>query len=81
MHQKCSHNHKKKMYSHFFVHRAKLKYEELFEYTNNKAKYANDKCMKRLHFKEAIEQIEAAMNGEDSAPLDVTFFRNYFFIM
>ncbi|CAD6992194.1 unnamed protein product [Ceratitis capitata] len=34
-------------------------------------KFATDKNLKRSNFREAIEQIEAALNGEDSAPIDL----------
>ena len=36
-----------------------------------KVKFANEKCLKRANFKTAIDQIEAAINGDDSGPIDV----------
>ncbi|XP_065371410.1 PC4 and SFRS1-interacting protein [Calliphora vicina] len=50
---------------------ANIKVEDLFHYTENKEKFATDKNMKRNNFREAIDQIEAASNGEDSAPIDL----------
>lgn len=55
------------------LYRANLKIEDLFPYVETKAKYANEKCMKRANFKTAIDQIEAAVNGEDSGPIYVSF--------
>lgn len=49
-----------------------MKIEDLFVYLENKAKFANDKCLKKQYFKEAVDQIEAAIRGEDSSPLDVS---------
>lgn len=49
---------------------ANLKIEDLTHYLATKAKFANEKCMKRANFKAAIVQIEAALNGDDSGPLD-----------
>lgn len=50
---------------------ANIKVECLFHYTENKEKFATDKNMKRNNFREAMDQIEAALNGEDSAPIDL----------
>lgn len=50
---------------------ANIKVEDLFQYTENKEKFATDKNMKRNNFREAMDQIEAALNGEDSAPIDL----------
>ncbi|KAM7362987.1 JIL-1 anchoring and stabilizing protein [Cochliomyia hominivorax] len=50
---------------------ANIKVEDLFHYTENKEKFATDRNMKRNNFREAIDQIEAASNGEDSAPIDL----------
>uniref|UniRef100_A0A1I8P5B0 PWWP domain-containing protein n=1 Tax=Stomoxys calcitrans TaxID=35570 RepID=A0A1I8P5B0_STOCA len=50
---------------------ANIKVEDLFQYKENKEKLATDKNMKRSNFREAMEQIEAALNGEDSAPIDL----------
>lgn len=37
-------------------------------YANTKAKFATNGNMKKSNFKEAIDQIEAALNGQDPAP-------------
>ncbi|XP_055371262.1 hepatoma-derived growth factor-like [Condylostylus longicornis] len=50
---------------------ANIKIEDIFHYTESKEKFATDKNLKRANFREAIEQIEAALNGEDSAPIKV----------
>ncbi|XP_073816575.1 JIL-1 anchoring and stabilizing protein isoform X1 [Musca autumnalis] len=50
---------------------ANIKLEDLFQYKENKEKFATEKNMKRNNFREAMEQIEAALNGEDSAPIDL----------
>lgn len=50
---------------------ANIKVEDLFHYVENKEKFTTDKNMKRNNFREAIDQIEAASNGEDSAPIDL----------
>lgn len=56
-----------------FVCSANLKLEDCFNYLETKAKYANDKCLKRLNFQTAVDQIEQAIaTGEDAAPLDVS---------
>lgn len=39
---------------------------------DSKEKFATEKNMKRNNFREAMEQIEAALNGEDSAPISVS---------
>lgn len=39
---------------------------------DNKEKFAIEKNLKKNHFKEAMDQIEAALNGEDSAPINVS---------
>lgn len=44
----------------------------MFAYTLHKEKFANEKSMKRANFKAAYNQIEAALNGDDSGPLDVS---------
>lgn len=49
---------------------ANLKIEDLTGYLATKEKFANEKCLKRANFKVAIDQIEAALNGDDSGPLD-----------
>lgn len=51
---------------------ANIKLEDLFAYRENKQKYATEKIMKRKGFKEAIIQIESALNGEDPSPIALT---------
>nr|XP_014088310.1 hepatoma-derived growth factor-related protein 2 [Bactrocera oleae] len=63
-----------KKYSVYFYgtgETANIKVEDLFQYVESKEKFATDKNLKRSNFREAIEQIEAALNGEDSAPIDL----------
>lgn len=48
---------------------ANIKLEDLFAYRETKDKYATEKIMKRKGFKEAILQIESALNGEDPSPI------------
>lgn len=48
---------------------ANIKLEDLFAYRETKEKYATEKIMKRKGFKEAIIQIESALNGEDPSPI------------
>ncbi|XP_058819902.1 hepatoma-derived growth factor-related protein 2-like [Topomyia yanbarensis] len=48
---------------------ANIKLEDLFIYRDTKEKYATEKIMKRKGFKEAIIQIESALNGEDPSPI------------
>ncbi|XP_055550773.1 hepatoma-derived growth factor-related protein 2-like [Wyeomyia smithii] len=48
---------------------ANIKLEDLFMYRDTKEKYATEKIMKRKGFKEAIIQIESALNGEDPSPI------------
>jgi len=55
-----------------YIFRANIKYEDAFTYLDNKDKFANEKNLKRNHFKEAMDQIELALNGEDSAPISVS---------
>ncbi|EDV93203.1 PC4 and SFRS1-interacting protein [Drosophila grimshawi] len=50
---------------------ANIKLEDLFTYADNKEKFAHPKNMKRAKFSEAIDQIESALRGEDSAPIDM----------
>ncbi|XP_030371394.1 hepatoma-derived growth factor-related protein 2 [Scaptodrosophila lebanonensis] len=50
---------------------ANIKLEDLFSYADNKEKFATDKNMKRAKFNEAIDQIESALRGEDSAPINL----------
>lgn len=42
-----------------------MKVEDLFEYTKHKAQYVVDKNLKRKFYKEAVEQIESALRGEE----------------
>ena len=49
--------------------RANIKIEDLFPYAESKAKFVNDKNLKRANFSEAIDQIEAALAGEDPSPI------------
>ncbi|KAH8293850.1 hypothetical protein KR054_005275 [Drosophila jambulina] len=51
---------------------ANIKLEDLFSYADNKEKFATDKNMKRAKFSDAIDQIESALRGEDSAPIDLS---------
>ncbi|KAH8246965.1 hypothetical protein KR032_005517 [Drosophila birchii] len=51
---------------------ANIKLEDLFSYADNKEKFATDKNMKRAKFSDAIDQIESALGGEDSAPIDLS---------
>ncbi|KAH8307914.1 hypothetical protein KR059_002226 [Drosophila kikkawai] len=51
---------------------ANIKLEDLFSYVDNKEKFATDKNMKRAKFSDAIDQIESALSGEDSAPIDLS---------
>lgn len=48
--------------------------KDLFSYTSTKAQFATDKNLKKQNFKEAIDQIEAALRGEDPAPTEVMQF-------
>lgn len=54
------------------LRRANIKLEDMFAYAANKEKFATDKSMKRANFKAAYDQIEAALHGDDSGPLDVS---------
>lgn len=54
--------------------RANIMLKDLFSYTSTKAQFATDKNLKKQNFKEAIDQIEAALRGEDSAPTEVKQF-------
>ncbi|XP_068154188.1 LOW QUALITY PROTEIN: PC4 and SFRS1-interacting protein [Drosophila tropicalis] len=50
---------------------ANIKVEDLFTYVDNKEKFATEKNMKRAKFSDAIDQIQSALAGEDSAPIDL----------
>ena len=54
-----------------FITSANIKIEDLFHYSESKEKFATEKNLKRANFREAIEQIQAALAGDDSAPIDV----------
>lgn len=55
-----------------------LKAEDLFDYVENKTKFIVDKNLKRKFYKEAVDQIEAALLGEEDVtaintpPLDAS---------
>lgn len=51
--------------------RANVMGKDLFSYVDTKAQYATDKNLKKANFKEAIDQIEKALSGEDPAPTEV----------
>lgn len=62
----------KKKYNVYFYgtgETANVKLEDLFAYRDTKDKYATEKIMKRKGFKEAIIQIESALNGDDPSPI------------
>lgn len=65
------HNKKYNVYFYGTGETANIKIEDLFTYVENKEKFANPKNMKRAKFSEAIDQIESALRGEDSAPIDL----------
>ncbi|XP_055708678.1 hepatoma-derived growth factor isoform X2 [Phlebotomus papatasi] len=48
-----------------------IKSEDLFSYAESKSKLATDKHMKKPQFKEAVDQIEAALKGQDSSPIEM----------
>lgn len=65
----------KKKYNVYFYgtgETANVKLEDLFDYRHTKDKYATEKIMKRKGFKEAIIQIESALNGDDPSPILLT---------
>lgn len=63
------------IYSSFGFFRATLKLEDCFHYLETKAKFVNDKSMKKPDFPTAVDQIEQAIaTGEDAAPLDVSIW-------
>lgn len=62
----------KKKYNVYFYgtgETANVKLEDLFGYRGSKDKYATEKIMKRKGFKEAIIQIESALDGDDPSPI------------
>ncbi|EDW99057.1 PC4 and SFRS1-interacting protein [Drosophila yakuba] len=68
---KSNNNKKYNVYFYGTGETANIKVEDLFPYANNKERFATEKIMKRAKFIEAIEQIESALRGEDSAPIDL----------
>ncbi|KAH8337729.1 hypothetical protein KR074_010961 [Drosophila pseudoananassae] len=68
---KCN-NKKYNVYFYGTGETANIKLEDLFAYVGNKDKFATDRNMKRAKFSEAIDQIESALRGEDSAPIDLS---------
>ncbi|XP_016980232.1 PC4 and SFRS1-interacting protein [Drosophila rhopaloa] len=69
---KINNNKKYNVYFYGTGETANIKVEDLFPYADNKEKFATEKIMKRAKFIEAIEQIESALRGEDSAPIDLS---------
>ncbi|XP_036675388.3 PC4 and SFRS1-interacting protein [Drosophila suzukii] len=68
---KSNNNKKYNVYFYGTGETANIKLEDLFPYADNKERFATEKIMKRAKFIEAIEQIESALRGEDSAPIDL----------
>ncbi|XP_017055713.1 PC4 and SFRS1-interacting protein [Drosophila ficusphila] len=68
---KSNNNKKYNVYFYGTGETANIKVEDLFRYAENKERFATEKIMKRAKFIEAIEQIESALRGEDSAPIDL----------
>ncbi|XP_016951308.1 PC4 and SFRS1-interacting protein [Drosophila biarmipes] len=68
---KSNNNKKYNVYFYGTGETANIKVEDLFPYADNKERFATEKIMKRAKFIEAIEQIESALRGEDSAPIDL----------
>lgn len=65
---------KSKKYNVYFYgtgETANIQSKDLFPYVQAKKQFATDKNLKRQNFKEAMDQIEAALRGEDSAPLEL----------
>uniref|UniRef100_U5ET94 Putative the pwwp domain part of the hepatoma derived growth factor n=1 Tax=Corethrella appendiculata TaxID=1370023 RepID=U5ET94_9DIPT len=50
---------------------ANIKIEDLYIYKENKAKFANEKNMRKPFFSEAVTQIEAALDGDDPSPIGI----------
>ncbi|XP_052847925.1 PC4 and SFRS1-interacting protein [Drosophila gunungcola] len=69
---KSNNNKKYNVYFYGTGETANIKVEDLFPYADNKEKFATEKIMKRAKFIEAIDQIESALRGEDSAPIDLS---------
>lgn len=55
----------------WILFRGYIKSEDLFSYAESKSKLATDKHMKKPQFKEAVDQIEAALKGQDSSPIEM----------
>ncbi|XP_017076301.1 hepatoma-derived growth factor-related protein 2 [Drosophila eugracilis] len=68
---KSNNNKKYNVYFYGTGETANIKLEDLFPYAGNKERFATEKIMKRAKFIEAIDQIESALRGEDSAPIDL----------
>ncbi|XP_033162850.1 PC4 and SFRS1-interacting protein [Drosophila mauritiana] len=68
---KSNNNKKYNVYFYGTGETANIKLEDLFPYASNKERFATEKIMKRAKFIEAIDQIESALRGEDSAPIDM----------
>lgn len=48
--------------------RANVQGKDIYLYANTKQKFATNNAMKKQDFKAAVDQIEAALQGNDSAP-------------
>lgn len=48
--------------------RANVQGKDIFNYTTTKLRFATSSSMKKQDFKTAIDQIEAALQGDDPAP-------------
>lgn len=53
---------------YFLYGRANVQGKDIFIYANTKQRFATSGAMKRQNFKDAIDQIELALQGEDPAP-------------
>lgn len=51
----------------FFIS-ANIQGKDIFPYQNSKQKLATSSSMKKPEFKKAIDQIEAALHGDDAIP-------------
>lgn len=59
---------KKRFFVHFYGTGEKspaMKIEDLYEYSKNKAQFVVDKNLKRKFYSDAVDQIEAALRGEE----------------
>ncbi|XP_050077692.1 hepatoma-derived growth factor-related protein 2-like [Anopheles maculipalpis] len=50
-----------------------VKPEDMFPYESSKEKFATEKFMKRKGFREAMIQIESAINGDDPSPVSLAY--------